>query len=129
MFEVELTAHYNPDSGVDPDPCITYPTEIHTTAYISDVSNVYNCLMKDIVAMGEDLCGNSESLDRLIRNYLILYAHQEALKLRELADAKKYSTLLQSCFTTCGSGDNTCHVCNTCSQYPTYKPSNCGCKK
>ena len=107
MFEIYLEAYHNENADseveneMEEDECWTPPQIITATAYISDVSKVYTCLMNDILSMGESLCDNSEAMDRLIRNYLILYAHQEAMNLRELPEARKYFTLLQKCFTHC----------------------------
>ena len=136
MYEITISAHHNPAADPEPQPeCEQHPKVITTTAYISDVSKVYTCLMNDILSMGQNLCENSEVMDKLIRNYLILYAHQEAMHLRELTDARKYFTLLQNCFSTCGETQKTtCSLCNgsTLTEYVrsnTYKPSNCNCGK
>ena len=144
MFEIEITADHNNDfeddeeqhpSDIIKPECIVPAEELHAQAYISDVSKVYTCLMNDILSMGADLCNNSDVTDRLIRNYLILYAHQEAMHMRELPEARKYFTLLQNCFSNCGEGQVTsCKLCNGGTlteyrRYDTYKPSNCGCGK
>lgn len=143
MFEVHLEAAHNDNFEDDEEQhpsdyikeeCIKPQEVITATAYISDVSKVYSCLMDDILSMGESLCDNSEVTDKLIRNYLILYAHQEAMHLRELPEARKYFTLLQNCFTKCGPVKTACNLCNggtliESRRYDTYKPSNCGCGK
>lgn len=142
MFEVTITAEHNngfqddeeqhPSDAIDPE-CIIPDQELHSYACISDVSKVYSCLMEDILSMGSDLCDNSNVTDKLIRNYLILYAHQEAMHMRELSEARKYFTLLQKCFSNCGGNQVTsCKVCNGGTlteyrRYDTYKPSNCNC--
>lgn len=122
MYEIHLYVESNDD--ID-DHGIEEVAQKEETAYISDVSNVYDCLMKDILSVGESICSNDEVQDRVIRNYLILYAHQEAMNFRELADAKKYFDILSKCFSKCGES-NSCQSCN--SNYTIYKPSNCGCK-
>jgi len=90
--------------------------------------------MNDILASGEGLCNDSEVMDKVIRNYLILYAHQEAMHMRELKEARKYFTLLNNCFKACGGKTmtGTCNLCNggtlvESRRFDTYKPSNCGC--
>ena len=124
MFEIHLEAHHNEECEEE-EP--HYKGALEETIYISDVSHVYSCLMDDILNLGTSLCKDSDQQDDVIRNYLILYAHQEAMKLRELSDAKKYFNLLQKCFTSCNTKNSGCSTCGT-SGYPTYKPNNCGCK-
>ena len=124
MFEIQLEAEHNPNCD-EQEP--HYKGTLEETVYISDVSNVYSCLMNDILSLGAELCNNTEVQDRVIRNYLILYAHQEAMKLRELQEAKKYFSLLTKCFTNCNKTYNRCSACGN-DNYSTYKPSNCGCK-
>ena len=147
MFEIHLEAHHNsecPGDTTDPDnpfkdehkdECIINTDPITVDAYISDVSQVYSCLMDDILKIGTDLCTNEKVQDELIRNYLILYAHREAMNMKEPQEAKKYFTLLQNCFNgKCGNKHKGCSVCGgkDASKYiiqETYKPSNCGCRR
>lgn len=140
MYEVKLEAFHNEladsdlEDEMEVDECWTPPVSITSYAVISDVSKVYSCLMHDILNMGngKDICVDSKASDELIRNYLILYAHQEAMKLRELQDAKKYFDMLNKCFTLCGEHKTPCSVCSggtllDPSRFNTYKPSSCGC--
>lgn len=144
IYEVHLTAEHNESADSDleneleEDQCWNIPLEIYATAYISDVAKAYNCIMDDILTLGEKVCGDDEVMDRVIRNYLILYAHQEAMHLHYLDDARRYFTLLSKCFSTCGDGNRryagaTCNLCNggvltESVRLPMYKPS-CGCKR
>lgn len=122
MFEIYLEAHHNDECEEEE---LHRKRALEEKVYISDVSRVYSCLMDDILKLGTDLCKDSDVQDEIIRNYLILYAHQEAMKLRELSDAKKYFSILKKCFSNCGTRKG----CSTCgANYPTYKPNNCGCK-
>lgn len=144
IYEVYLTAEHNENADsnlenkLEEEQCWRIPLEIHSTAYISDVSKAYNCIMDDILTLGEKVCGDDEVMDRVIRNYLILYAHQEAMHLHYLDDARRYFTLLSKCFSICGDGSRryasaTCNLCNggvltESVRLPMYKPS-CGCKQ
>ena len=144
IYKVELTAYHNPEiqEDEDLDPCDAHPKVLTAEAYISDVSKAYYCLSQDILSAagsdGQGLCGNDEVMDRVIRNYLILYAHQEAMHLHYLDDARKYFTLLQRCFSVCGGEPQfmggSCKLCNGGSltefvRFDTYKPISCGCIK
>jgi len=131
MFKISLEVHHNEsadsdiENNMETNECWNPDPIINETVYISDVSHVYSCLMDSILKLGTDVCGDSDIQDEVIRNYLILYAHQEAMKLRELSDAKKYFSILKKCFSNCGAHKG----CSTCgANYPTYKPNNCGCK-
>lgn len=94
-------------------PC-GVPETITHTSYISDVSNVYECLAKDIDKLGSK-CIDNDILDKVIRNYLILYAHQEAMNLDYIDEAEHWFNLTKNCFNSCKS--------NNCGE-----PCNCGCK-
>lgn len=147
IYEIHLEAAHNdnfeddeeqhPSDYIEPE-CIKPQEVLETTAYISDVSKAYTCLMNDILSMGngEKICEDADATDNLIRNYLILYAHQEAMHMHELEEARKYFTFLNKCFSNCGTSktmNGYCHLCNggviaESVRFNTYKPS-CGCVK
>lgn len=138
IYEVKLIASPNTVDEECVGCCSEYPLE--DTAYISDVSNVYDCLFDDILAMrdsGECGCVNDDKMDRVIRNYLILYAHQESLHLKRLDEAKRYFRMMQNCFNGCSATSKrmitSCTTCNGGTliesvRYDNNKPS-CGCKR
>lgn len=113
------------------------PQTIYADAYISDVSHAYDCLIDDIVAFDTSKCADSEVQDRVIRNYLILYAHQEALHLGYIDEATKWFRMIQQCFTgKCGGGKDRngkysgCGCGKSLPHYEMPKPHNdCGCRR
>lgn len=104
-------------------------------AYISDVSHAYHCLMDDILSL-QAKCADKEIQDRVIRNYLMLYAHQEALRLGYIDEATKWFNLIDNCFTGICKKSKSRDVrvdCGCKSTSQTRKPiehhTNCGCRK
>lgn len=67
------------------------------SAAASDVNSIYKVLLDGVI--GSNKC---EITDDVIRNYLILYAHQMAMDLRELDDATMYFKLITNNFNNCG---------------------------
>lgn len=144
IYEINIEAWHNPyadseeENEMEKNDCWTPDPVINVHAYISDVSKAYTCMMDDILAMGsgEKICEDSELTDRIIRNYLILYAHQEAMHMHEIYEARKYFTFLNKCFNKCSTLKTMTGSCKLCNggtlvetvRFNTYKPS-CGCVK
>jgi len=79
-------------------------TEITQTsiAYCSNVSFVY-ANMLDLVMQLTASCVSDSDFKNLTRNHLILYAHQEALRLNRVIEAKYFYDILVNNFNNCGS--------------------------
>lgn len=128
---------WNNNNSLKDSECNPYPQTIYADAYISDVSHAYDCLIDDIVAFDTSKCADSEVQDRVIRNYLILYAHQEALHLGYIDEATKWFRMIQQCFTgKCGGGKDRngkysgCGCGKSLPHYEMPKPHNdCGCRR
>ena len=88
-------------------------------AICSDVNQVYNCMLKDLMKL-EDPC--FEVSDELIREYLLLYGHQSALALGDLEIAERYFKLIINCFDNC---NNPCGC--TCNRPKTIPTNSCNC--
>lgn len=86
-------------------------TEIQAFALASDVNFVFDDLMNDVLTMGD--CGEPSS--DLMRNYMILFAHQEAMRLSKIEEAKKYYKILAKKFNSC------------CNNNKSYSNSSIGC--
>lgn len=106
----------------------SYSNIIQADALISDVSNVYRCLMDDVLSL-QAACTDKDAQDRVIRNYLILYAHQEALRLGYIDDAVKWFKLLSNCFGRCTNSNNrNNNISCGCTPTPSISVNNnCGC--
>lgn len=74
--------------------------EINDTMICSDVNNVYHYIL-DYVLNTENKC--FEVSDDAIRNYLILYGHQQALQQYDLETAEMYFKLIHNHFDKCGN--------------------------
>jgi len=73
---------------------------ISDSAVCSDVSNVYNHILDGVI----NVTGPCDKVsDDIIRIYLILYAHQEAMRLGHFSDALLYFNMINSNFNRCGN--------------------------
>lgn len=70
------------------------------SAICSDVNNIYYTLVDGIINPG-DRCTTIS--DEVIRNYIILYAHLQALDKREYDEALLYFKMINSHFDNCGN--------------------------
>lgn len=94
------------------------PKELEpAVAICSDVSNIYKLLMDELINQKDGNCSGIS--DTAIRNYLIMYAHQEALRLGHLTDAFLYFDMINNNFSKCGTFNRSCN--NSGGQ------SSCGC--
>ncbi len=125
IFRVTIKAELIEEQEQECD-CGDFPETLEKEAYISDVSNVYKCLIDDIIAL-DSRCLDEDVQNRVIRNYLMLYAHQEALKLKLIDEAEKWFSYIKTCFNNCGHPDRNGADCGCSNQAPAPAPSNCGC--
>lgn len=125
IFKITIRAERKEDFTQECD-CGDFPETLEKEAYISDVSNVYKCLIDDIIAL-DSRCLDGDVQDRVIRNYLMLYAHQEALKLKLIDEAEKWFSYIKTCFNNCGQHDRNGADCGCSQKISAPAPSNCGC--
>lgn len=83
--------------------------EIQDRLYLSDANYVYRELLNDLLS--EEKCLDID--DSLIKKYLILYGHQQALQAGDLEVAKELFLLMNKGFSKCGNTN--------------VKSVNCGC--
>lgn len=132
-LEAEHVEEYDTDidNNVVETPCDQPAPVIEAEVFISDVSQVYSCLMDGVISLNSK-CTDSEVLDDIIRKYLILYAHQEALRYKLPEEAIKYFHMMDNCFNPCkGHGRNVSCGCG-CGTKPVQMPkpkSSCGCSR
>lgn len=127
-IKAEHQLHADPE-GVE--KCEKAPDVIESESWISDVSQVYYCLMDDILAF-DTKCADKDIQDRVIRNYLILCAHEEALKLGLLDEAKKWFQMMENCFTgrckhSIDRNNNSGCGCGSVRHEHHHHHSGCGC--
>lgn len=98
-------------------------------AICSDVSAVYLTMMDGLI--NEPGCAGIP--DDVVRNYLILFAHQEAMRLGHISDAILYFNMINNNFTKCGnferSGKGPSCGCGGSPkrEIVVKKPTSCGC--
>lgn len=83
--------------------------EIQDRLYLSDAQYVYRELLNELLS--EEKCLDID--DSLIKKYLILYGHQQALQAGDLEVAKELFLLMNKGFSKCGNAN--------------VKSVNCGC--
>lgn len=97
---------------------------LEDSAVCSDVNYAYKCMLSDLLSL-TDPC--PEISDELIRKYLLLYAHQSAMSVRDLDMAELYFKFIANCFHTCPT-ECVCG-CNSVTQSaPRKSGCNCGLK-
>ena len=94
---------------------ITLETE-EVIGYCSNINFVYSTML-DLVMQLTSTCISKSDYEALDRNHMILYAHQEAMRLGRILDAKFFYNVMWNQFTTCGGSARQLNV-NT---------SNCNC--
>lgn len=109
IYKISLTAS---EQSIDENTGkITYGDVITETAWASDVDGTFECMIAHI--LNADPC--EAVSDEVIRNYLILFGHQSALREGKIDEAWEYFKLLKNCFNKC-SNEHTSKV----------SPCNCG---
>lgn len=99
-------------------------------AICSDVSAVYLTMMDGLI--NEPGCAGIP--DDVVRNYLILFAHQEAMRLGHISDAILYFNMINNNFTKCGNFERSgkgpsCGCGGSPKREIVVKTSSCGCSK
>lgn len=86
--------------GIVPlDPLgVEYPPE---TGICSNVNFVYENLLNSILVL-TGCCIDETTYDALLRNHMILYAHQEAMRLERYTEAEYFYGIIWNLFTNCG---------------------------
>lgn len=83
----------------------------------SNVNFVYANLL-DLIISFTNCCISQTQYDNLDRNYMILYAHQEAMRLERYTEAKYFYNIIWNLFVNCGPTTRQTSIIN--------KPCNCG---
>lgn len=96
IYEIEL--------GAESDD---YTEHIDDYLVLSDVHHVFKCLIDGL--LNSDPC--SEISDDIIKKYLILYGHQQAMWFKQLDAAKEFYALMTNCFKKCGMPDRIGNDC------------------
>ena len=137
MFKVEMRESWVGEGEEPTDSKVgCKPSELVTTAYASDVSFVYKHLLTKLLNMNCDCYKVDEDLER---NFMFLYAHQEAMQMNRIAEATKFYTALYKNFNKCGPINRIGTPCN-CQTRPSRPvapgygikaeaPKGCGCGK
>jgi len=107
MYKVEFKANITPG---------TEETQLTTVGLCSNVNFVYANLL-DLVLSFTNCCISQNDYDNLDRNHMILYAHQEAMRLERYTEAKFFYDILWNLFTNCGPSTRQSNVIN--------RPCNC----
>lgn len=82
---------------------------LNASMLTSDIEGSFNCMMSHI--LNSDKCGALS--DDVIRNYLILFAHQNAIRENNLELAWEYFKLLDNCYNKCNTSEHfPGHTCN-----------------
>jgi hypothetical protein len=84
MYKVEFRANITPG---------TEETQLTAVAMCSNVNFVYASLL-DLVLRFTSCCISQNDYDTLDRNHMILYAHQEAMRLERFTEAKFFYDIL-----------------------------------
>ena len=86
-----------------------------TTGICSNVNFVYQNLLNPILGL-TNCCVDATTYDTLMRNYMILYAHQEAMRLERYTEAEYFYGIIWNLFDNCGgsqrSGTLITNPCN-----------------
>lgn len=91
--------------------------ELPTTIGIcSNINNVYANLLDMILKLSVD-CVLPAEYENLLRNYMFLYAHTEAMRLNRYFDAETFYDIIWNLFVNCGPSTRT--------QKTTTKTCNC----
>ena len=108
-----------PEETPQPD---VLPDSFLDTAVCSDLNFVYQCILGNIVNQTDDCVGVS---DDVIRNYLFLYGHVQAMEHRHFETAQEYFKVLVRRFHKCGSKHDKC----ACNLNKIQVLTSCGCKR
>lgn len=84
------------------------------TGICSNVNFVYQNLLNSILGL-TNCCITPETYDTLMRNHMILYAHQEAMRLERYTEAEYFFGIIWNLFDNCtGSARGGSMITNPC---------------
>jgi len=72
-----------------------------TTGICSNINFVYENLLNTVLGL-TSCCIDDETYNALLRNHMILYAHQEAMRLERYTDAEYFYGIIWNLFDHCG---------------------------
>lgn len=112
MYYVQFGVEWiEPNPG---NPTLPVPTIEDVIGVTSDVNKVY-ILLKDYILNLDLLCNNPDDYNTLLRNYMFLYAHTEAMRLERFDDAEMLYDILKKSFSKCGyKRSDGFRILNTC---------------
>ena len=96
-------------------PTIPTPTISDVIGVASDVNKVY-ILLKDYILNLDANCVTQTDFQSLLRNYMFLYAHVEAMRLERFDEAEMFYDIIKKMFTSCTAdrsvNDRNLNSCN-----------------
>ncbi|MGV8961801.1 MAG: hypothetical protein ACOH2V_00200 [Candidatus Saccharimonadaceae bacterium] len=114
-FGAEVTM-YKVEFGVTPTN-VGAPEIPNEVGMCSNVNFVYANLL-DLIMSFTSCCISQSDYDNLDRNHMILYAHQEAMRLQRYNEATYFYDIIWNLFQSCGPTTRQSNIVN--------KPCNCG---
>ena len=97
--------------GIGEEPLLSNGTKLsdkQTIGICSDVNNIYNYLLQCLLSL-DSRCAE---LDNDIRRaFIILYGHQEAMRLERIDEAEYFYNILKNNFSNCNSSVRTNNNC------------------
>lgn len=105
MFYVHLGVWDYNDAGLDAIPDVI--------SAVSDVNNVYAMLKDDILNLDVN-CINQTDFQKLMRNYMFLYAHTESMKLERFDDSELFYDIIKKSFSSCQTNQRSTRTINNC---------------
>ena len=100
MFQVVFTVSWE---GETSEPLFSDGTKLsdkETIGVCSDVNNIYNYLLQCLLNL-DNKCSSLNNDTR--RAFIILYSHQEAMRLERLEEAEYFYNILKNDFSNCSS--------------------------
>ena len=92
------------------------PTIPDVVGCCSDVNKVYTLLKDYVLDMDAD-CLEANDYNTLVRDYMVLYGHTEAMRLERFDEAEVFYDILKKSFSNCSGGttrENNTRNLNTC---------------
>ena len=108
MFQVVFGVSWE---GVGEEPLLSNGTKLsdkETIGICSDVNNIYNYLLQCLLSL-DSRCAELDNDMR--RAFIILYGHQEAMRLERIDEAEYFYNILKNNFSNCNSSVRTNNNC------------------
>lgn len=109
MFQVVFGVEWVGQTSEPLLPDGTKLSDKETIGVCSDVNNIYNYLLQCLLNL-DNKCSTLNNDTR--RAFIILYAHQEAMRLERLEEAEYFYNILKNNFSSCST--STRIITNTC---------------